>query len=174
LKRENEYNVSFYKTGGEVKELLVESNSILNIKFRAIPTYGHHWVFLNKNEIEQSDAIKYLNSTYVSSCEKEVTCYRSTQIITIYIKDVIKEFSEIKFLFKRQSEETTTYSPLDVSTVILKPSNPSSSYPNPIPNPTPSSTPNPVENEFDLSDITIKTNKILLITFSLLLLFIFH
>jgi len=79
---------------------------------------------------------------------------------------------------------------LDVSIVILKPYKTSSSYPNPIPNPvpnptsnpltypTPSSTPNPTqnpdENEIDLSDITIKTNKVLLITFSLMLLFIFH
>ncbi len=194
IKREKEYNISF-NIGGGVKELNVESNSIVKIKLSTNPSISYEWVFVNEDEIKQSNTIELRNDTYNGdNCGEEMAGCGGIRTLEYYIKDATKKLPEIKLEYKKPWEKevfgkvivtlkgvissTTTPVPTPVPTPIPTPvpipSSTPSSTSNPIPSSTPSPSSYPSENESDSSDITIKANKVLIITLSLLLLIIFH
>jgi len=101
-----EYYVSFDYYGGE-KELVVQSDSTVNIEIEYNYNNGCFWTLVNAYEIKTSESIKKQTSTYQVTCTDSQTndCGDLKYIYSFYVKDASKTLPSLNLICKKPNEE---------------------------------------------------------------------
>jgi len=108
LPTKKEFTASFGINGGK-KELMVETDSLVEIQLDSNPSTGYSWIFVNKDEINGSKFIEFIGSNYKSKCTSSPPppgCGGFEQY-SFLIKDATKELPKINLVYKRSWEKET-------------------------------------------------------------------